>query len=129
MKAINPPDANIPGISQAMLVEEGRLLLLSGHVPFESEGQLVTNDLAAQLRQAFVNMQATLEAAGADFSNVARITLFVRDYDASKLDAIRQVRDEFVNRETPPASALIGVAQLFHPDVLVEIDAVAVLSE
>ena len=70
-------------------------------------------------------MQATLTAAGSDFSHVARLTLYVRDYDPTELEAIRQVRDAFVNAEKPPASALIGVASLFHPEVRVEVDAVA----
>lgn len=128
LRCINPPGASVPGISQAMLVEQGRLLLLSGHVPFDSNGALVGADLETQLHQAFQNIRETLQAAGADTSALARISIYVRDYHPDMLATIRAVRDQWVNTEHPPASALIGVASLFHPDVLVEVDGMAVLS-
>ena len=51
LQAINPPGFSIPGISQPMLVEGGRLLILSGHVPFDAKGKLSGSDLASQLDQ------------------------------------------------------------------------------
>jgi enamine deaminase RidA (YjgF/YER057c/UK114 family) len=45
--------------------------------------------------------------------------------DVSELDSIRAVRDEFVDTANPPASSLVQVAGLFHPDVLIEVEAVA----
>jgi 2-iminobutanoate/2-iminopropanoate deaminase len=128
LKAVNPPGANIPGISQAMIVGGGKLMYLSGHVPFGPGGAL-GSDFESQLDQVFANMKGTLEEAGTDFSALARITFYVRDYDISKLDTLRAVRDRWINTANPPASALIGVAALFHPDVLVEVDAIAVLPE
>lgn len=127
MRPINPPGSNIPGISQAMLVETGKLLLLSGHVPLDAEGKVVGSDLETQLHQVFGNIWNTLQAASADFTAVARITIYVRDYEPGQLSVIRAVRDRWVNADCPPASALVGVASLFHPDVLVEVDAVAAL--
>ena len=126
LKPVNPPGADIPGISQAMIVEQGRLMFLSGHVPFGPEG-FAEGDFAAQLDQVFANMDATLQEAGADLSSIARITFFVPGYDGSQLDTLRTVRDRWVNTDNPPASALIGVDALFHPEVLVEVDAIAVL--
>lgn len=127
MRAINPAGANIPGISQAMMVEDGRLLFLSGHVPLVQDGSVVGTGIEEQLRQVFTNMRDTLRAANADFSNVIRLTIYIRDYHVDELGTIRAVRDEFVDEATPPASALIGVAALFREDVRVEIDAVAVV--
>ena len=127
MRAINPAGATIPGISQAMMVEEGRLLFLSGHVPLAQDGAIAGTGIEEQLRQVFTNMQETLRVANADFSNVVRLTIYVRDYRVEELGTIRAVRDEFVDETTPPASALIGVAALFREDVRVEIDAVAVV--
>ncbi|BAC91442.1 RidA family protein [Gloeobacter violaceus] len=126
MRAINPPGFSIPGISQAILVEDRHLLLLSGHVPFRADGTLAGPDLATQLEQVFENIAATLEVAGASFDAVARLTIYICEYDPCLLPTIRAIRDRWVNLERPPASALIGVASLFHPDVLVEIDALAV---
>ena len=127
LQPINPPGPSIPGISQAMLVEGGRLLFLSGHVPFNDKNEVAGSDLASQLDQVFANLKATLQAAGGDFSAVARVTIYVRDYDVSQLPTIRSVRDRWIDTQRPPASSLVGVASLFHPDVLVEIDAIAVL--
>jgi enamine deaminase RidA (YjgF/YER057c/UK114 family) len=127
MKAINPEGATIPGIWQAVRVETGKLLFLSGHVPFREDGSLAGPDLAAQLLQVMTNIRRTLGDAGTDFSRVARLTLYVRDYDPADLETIRRVRDDFVDPDLPPASALIGVAALFHPDVRVEVDAVVAL--
>ena len=127
MTAVNPPGANIPGISQAMIVESGRLAFLSGHVPIGEDGTFAQG-LEAQLDLVFSNLNSTLSEMGADFDNVVRVTIYVRDYDIKELPTIRTVRDKYVNAERPPASALIGVDALFHPDAIVEIDAVAVIS-
>lgn len=126
MQAVNPKGSNIPGISQAMIVENGRLMFLSGHVAIGADGEFAGETVEEQLQQVLANISLTLKEAGADFNNVARITIYVRDYDISMLPAIRKVRDKFVNLERPPASALIGVASLFHPKSLVEVDAIAV---
>ena len=126
LKAVNPPGSNIPGISQAMIVESGRLMFLSGHVPFGPSGLAVGN-FEAQLDQVFANMNATLNAAGTDFSSLVKLTFYVKGYDGSQLETLRAVRDRWTNTQKPPASALIGVASLFHPDVLVEVEAVAAL--
>ncbi len=127
LRPINPLGPSIPGISQAMLVEGGRLLFLSGHVPFDATGNVCGNDLASQLDQVFQNIGATLQAADVGFDSIARLTIYVRDYEPTLLPTIRIVRDRWINSQRPPASALIGVASLFQPDVLVEIDAFAVV--
>lgn len=126
-RAVNPPGASIPGISQAIVVEGGDLMFLSGHVPFRPDGTIAGPDLQAQLNQVFANIERTLAAAGIGFADVVRLTIYVRDYSIEQLPVIRAVRDRFVEAARPPASALIGVAALFHPDVLVEVDAIAAL--
>lgn len=127
LRPVNPAGAAIPGISSAMVVENGRLIFLSGHVPMDANGAVLPPDIESQLDQVFKNLGATLEAAGATPRHLARITIYVRDFKPDQLPVIRRARDHFINQEKPPASALIGVAELFHPDVLVEVDAVAVL--
>ncbi|SIT78191.1 Enamine deaminase RidA, house cleaning of reactive enamine intermediates, YjgF/YER057c/UK114 family [Yoonia rosea] len=126
MTPINPPFVDIPGVSQAVLVESGRTLYISGQVPMGPEG-LVDGGLLAQADQAFANFTATLEAAGADWSNVARVTFYIKDYDPTQLDVMRELRNKWIKTDVPPASALIGVASLFHPGALIEIDGIAVL--
>ncbi len=128
MRAINPPGPSIPGISQAMLVSGDSLLFLSGHLALGPEG-IVGDDLATQLDQVFKNLRATLQEAGAEFTNVARLTIYVRDYNVEMLPTIREIRDRYVDAQRPPASAIIGVAALAFPDVLIEVDAIAAIAK
>jgi 2-iminobutanoate/2-iminopropanoate deaminase len=115
-----------PGLSQAMLIKGGNLLLLSGLVCINVEGAVVGSEVESQLLQIFENMAGTLKAAGGDFNSVARLTYYVVNYQTSHLQVIRSVRDRFVNLEKPPASTLIGVAALSLPSFLVKVDAIAV---
>lgn len=128
LQPVNPPGVTIPGVSQAVIARSDRILFLSGHVPFDETGAMA-DDLEGQVNQVFANMQATLAAAGTDFSALARVTLYIKDYDPSQLPMLRQVRDKWIVTDTPPASALIGVDALFVPQAMVEVDAVAVLPE
>ena len=127
LRLINPPGPSIPGISQAVLVESGRPLFLSGHVPFDERGSVSSPEIGPQLEQVFQNLDATLKAAGVGFDSVARLTFYVCDLSPAVLPIIREVRDRWINADRPPASVLIGVASLFRPDVLVEVDAFAVV--
>jgi enamine deaminase RidA (YjgF/YER057c/UK114 family) len=127
LRLINPPGPTIPGISQAVLVESGNPLFLSGHVPFDKSGAVPSTDVGAQLEQVFQNLHATLQAAGVGFEAVARLTIYVCNLNESLLPIIRDVRDRWINVDRPPASVLIGVASLFRADVLIEVDAFAVV--
>lgn len=65
LRSVNPSGSNIPGISQAIVVESGRLLFLSGHVPMTRDGSIAGSELEVQLNQVFENIQTTLQEAGA----------------------------------------------------------------
>jgi enamine deaminase RidA (YjgF/YER057c/UK114 family) len=80
-------------------------------------------DWEAQTRLAFENVGRALEAAGAAWADVVKLTYFVVDVTA--LQTIRAVRDEFVDAERPPASSLVQIAGLFRADLLIEVEAVA----
>jgi len=84
-------------------------------------------DMEAQTRQVFRNLGTVLAAAGASFGDLVKLTFFVRD--VTSLAAIRSVRDEFVDTADPPASTLVEVSRLAAPDLLIEIEAVAVAPE
>ena len=129
LRTVNPPGPQIPGISQAVVIESGKLLLLSGHVPIGADGSIAGPGLEAQLEQVFANLRDTLEAAGSGFAHVARLTIYLCDYTPAMLPTVRAVRDRFVDTSQPPASALVGVAALFLPGVLVEVDAIATVPE
>jgi reactive intermediate/imine deaminase len=105
-------------------VRAGDLLFVSGVVPVDDEGGLVGgDDVAAQARQVFANMERVLEAAGAAFVDVVKVTVFLTDVDDRPL--INPVRQE-VFGETRPASTLVEVAGLAIPGAKIEVEAVAV---
>jgi 2-iminobutanoate/2-iminopropanoate deaminase len=104
---------------------EGPLLFLSGIVPVDEDGRLVGgNDVVAQARQVFANMGAVLEAAGATFADVAKVTLFLTEIADRPL--INPVREE-VFGPTRPASTLVEVAALAVPGARIEVEAVVVV--
>jgi reactive intermediate/imine deaminase len=113
------------GFSHA--VRAGGLIFVSGQVPLDETGAVVgAGDVGAQTRQVFRNLGAVLDAAGATFADVVKLTFFVRDIGA--IGAIRAIRDEFVDTADPPASSLVEVSRLFMPELLIEVEAVAVAS-
>ncbi|WP_285731706.1 RidA family protein [Nocardiopsis sp. ATB16-24] len=109
-----------------------RQVHVAGQIARDSEGNRVaTGDLAGQLAQALRNTARGLAGAGASFSDVVRLRFFVTDWSPEKYDdflaGIDLVSDELgIPRPLPPLSA-IGVDYLFEPDVLVEVEAFAVL--
>lgn len=127
IQSVNAPGASFPGVSQAVLIQGGKLLALSGHVPVDAAGSLVTGDFETQLNAVFQNIGRTLAAAVVGFEAVVRFTIYVTDYDPAMLPVLRKVRSQFISAEVPPASALVAVAALYDPRVRVEIDALAVV--
>ena len=113
------------GYSQA--VRLGELVFLSGQVAWDEKGRVVGGpDARRQTEQAFSNVRAVLEAAGSSLDRVAKLTIFAtsRDY----LAAIREVRHEVFDRVGHyPASTFVVVSGLATPELLVEIEAVAVI--
>jgi reactive intermediate/imine deaminase len=114
------------GYSHVVVAPADRIVFVSGQVPLDADGTLVgAGDAAAQARQVFENLSTALEAAGASWSNVVKLNFFVRD--VREMPAVRTIRDQYVDAGRAPASTLVEVSRLFRDDVLVEVDAVAVL--
>ena len=102
-------------------VRWGDLLFVSGVAPVDAKGKVVSGDAAAQTRQIFLNMKAILDAAGASFADVLKVTVYLTDVEDRK--KINPVRQEFFGAARP-ASTLIGVQALAIPGMKVEIEAV-----
>ena len=75
--------------------------------------------------QVFDNPRAVLAAGGAGFADVVKLGFYLRDF--AELDAVREVRDQYVDTANPPASTAIAVVRLARPEFLIEVDAIAVL--
>jgi 2-iminobutanoate/2-iminopropanoate deaminase len=103
-------------------VRFGDLLFISGMVGVDERGRVVgEGDAAKQTRQIFENMKKVLDAAGAGFADVLKVTVFLTDIDDRA--RINPVRQEFFG-PARPASTLVEVSKLVRPDLLVEIEAV-----
>lgn len=104
-------------------VRAGGLLFVSGCIPVDESGRLVGgDDVTAQARQVFANVGRVLEAAGAGFDDVVKVTVYLTDIDDRP--RINPVRRE-VFGEARPASTLVEVSRLALPGALLEVDAVA----
>ncbi|HKA43735.1 MAG TPA: RidA family protein [Burkholderiales bacterium] len=125
---INPEGMNRPGTyTPVVTARGGKTIYISGQVALDERGQLVGGgDLKAQTEQVYRNLGLALKGAGAGFQDVVKITTYVVNYKPEYRSLMHEVRSRHFSRENPPASTLVGVQSLARPDILVEIEAVAV---
>lgn len=129
IRYINPPTIAHPsGYTHVVEATGGRTIYISGQVALDASGNLVgEGDMRAQAQQVFENLHTALRAVGGGFGNVVKMTYFL--VDMSRLPAVREVRDQFVQPEQLPASTVVEVRRLAREDFLLEIEAIAVLGE
>ena len=107
------------------VVKAGNTIYIAGQVAQDEQGQVVgRGDITAQAVQVFENLKKALAAAGADFENLVKITVYVTD--PRYREALAEVRNRYLGSALP-ASTLVVVAGLAQPDYLLEIEAVAVV--
>ena len=106
-------------------VEASGFLYISGMLPVGANGELVgTGDVIRQSEQVLDNVAAVLTATGASFNDVVKVGVYLRDM--ADREAINTVRRRYFG-DARPASTLVQVSALAHPDALVEIEAIAQL--
>ena len=106
-------------------VRAGDLLFVSGVVPVDEHRELVGgDDVVAQARAVFANMEQVLAAAGCTFADVVKVTVFLTDIDDRSL--VNPVRQEVFGK-TRPASTLVEVSALVIRGARIEVDAVALV--
>ena len=99
--------------------------MCSGQVSVDENGEpLHAGDMIAQVDQALDNLETVLKQAGFKLSDVVRLTYYTTDVDAF-IAAAGEGGHRLAKAGCRPASTLLGVARLFHPEVLVEIEATA----
>ena len=129
VQLVNPPALAVPkGYSHAAIIDMGncKMIIMAGQVAFDQSGNLVgKGDMAKQTEQVFRNIRSIVESAGRNMHHVVKLNYFVKD--VSQVQAIRNVRDTFIDTKTPPASTLVEVSKLFRDDVLIEIEATAII--
>ncbi len=118
---------NNPAYTHVVAARGQRLIHISGQVSIDAEGNVVgAGDLAAQTHQVMTNLGIALQAAGATFADVVKITTFIVGYTPESRAVVGDIRAGYLPADAPPASTLVGVAALAAPDWLIEIEATAV---
>lgn len=113
--------------SRAVATKSGRIIWLAGHGGLHGTDRALDGDFDGQSRQAFRNLAATLAQADGKLSDIVTMTVFI--IDARYGDRFIEVRKEFFPDAKYPASALITVAGLARPNMMVEIQCVAVVPD
>ncbi len=121
----------VPFHRQVAIATGSRLVFMAGQVAWAKDGTLVGGgDLAAQVEQCFLNVGAALAGAGGSLDNVVKLTIFVVDWSVDKMTLVSDGRARACQRlgaTVRAPSTLIGVAALYSPDLLVEVEAIAVI--
>ncbi|HEY1234236.1 MAG TPA: RidA family protein [Candidatus Binatia bacterium] len=112
--------------SPAVKTTGGTTIYMAGQTGYQDErGEVYPGDFDSQVRVAFERMRNTLQAAGGRLDNIVTMTVFVTDM--ANGTRFTQLRKEFFQEDRYPASALIGIKELARPEMMIEIQAVAVV--
>lgn len=129
VKFKNPSSVSAPnGYSHVVSVNLGNstMLIISGQIAFDNKGNLIgKGDLAKQTEQAFLNIKSIVEDAGGTMNDVVKLGNFLTDI--SQIQAVRRVRDKFIDTKNPPASTTVQVSKLVRDDLMIEIEATAII--
>jgi enamine deaminase RidA (YjgF/YER057c/UK114 family) len=128
-KFINPPGLKPLGMySNVASARGGTIVFISGQVAVDAQGKLIgKGDIEAQAVQVFENLKLALEAAGGTFQDVLKFTIFIKNLTPEARKAVMGVRSRYISPTNPPAATMVGIDRLVEDDLLVEIEAVAVV--
>ena len=128
---LNPKGVFEPGFlfTHTVAVEgAARLVYVSGQVSYDESATVVgKGDMRAQTEQVFDNLTNCLKAASADWTDVVKLNGYMVGLSAEAVKAYREVRSKYLDPTKLPASTLVGVERLVHPDLLLEVEVVAAL--
>jgi len=123
-KIINSNQASPPiGPYSHSVMAEGKLLFISGQIPFDKDGNLAGDDIVSQTHQAIKNIKVIVEEANGKLSDVVKTTVLLNDM--ANFGKMNEVYEEYFG-DSKPARAAYQVVRL-PKDVLVEIEAIACL--
>ncbi len=130
MNILQPKDWPRPKGYSNGVVARGRLVVLAGQVGWDANERIVSDDLAAQLRQVLLNIRTLLTEAGAGPEHIVRLTWFIADAEdyRGRLREIGEIYREVLGKVYPPMS-VIEVKGFVEPGAKIEIEAMAVIPE
>jgi enamine deaminase RidA (YjgF/YER057c/UK114 family) len=133
VEVLNPEALSKPDMYRQVSIATGsRLVFIAGQVSRDADGKAVGDgSLATQTEQAFRNVAAAVEAAGGTFADIAKLNVYVVDWAPEKMaqlgeGVMRAAATAMIDPLKP--ITLIGVAALGEPDLLIEVEATAVLA-
>ena len=122
---LSAPRQRARAYSPAVITEGGRTVWLAGHLaPEDEDGNSLAGDFDAQVRLTFAKLAATMAEAGGTLDDIVTMTVFITEVRFNT--RFVELRKEFFGDDYP-ASALVTVAALNRPEMMVEIQAVAVV--
>ena len=104
---------------------KGTFVFISGQSPISENNELVGKaDLAAQARQVFENLKYALKSAGASTDDLVKLNIYLTSID--QYETMKKIRSDYV--KSFPAMTTVIVSSLCRPDIMLEIEAIAVIS-
>jgi enamine deaminase RidA (YjgF/YER057c/UK114 family) len=124
---INPPSLTTPtGYTHVVVAPDGRTVYIAGQVAFDSTGRVVGgDDFRAQAEQVFANLRRALASVGGSWPDLVKTTTFITD--VRNVGVLREIRGRYLDPVHPPANTLLAISSLARPELLIEIEAVAIL--
>ena len=104
-----------------------KTIYISGQVGY-ADGR-VGDTFEEQASMVYNNLIKELESAGANVDDVVKLNAYVVDLDRDKSKAMRKAKDKYFTQENQPASTMVGVSALVMKELLVEVEATAVVDE
>jgi enamine deaminase RidA (YjgF/YER057c/UK114 family) len=127
--ALSPPD--LPptnGYSHVVVAPKGRLVVISGQVALDGDGNLVgKDDFEKQCVQVHENVAKALASVGLTFKDVIRTDSYITD--RKHLPSLRKCRASYIPKDSPPTSTLLVVDGMFRPELMVEVSVEAILPD
>lgn len=124
---INPPGLAKPnGYTHVVVAPDGRTVYVAGQVALDSTGQLVgAGDFRAQADRVYQNLRRAVASVGGTLEDVVKTTTFITD--VKNVPTLREVRAQYARSGRPPANTLLVVSSLARPELLIEVEAIAIL--
>lgn len=115
-----------PVYSHLAIGRGSRIVFVAGQVGMDESGDVVSDDVTVQAEQAYRNVVTAVEAAGGTVRDIAKLTIFVVGHRPELIEPLMAARGAALG-DHQPASTFLGIEKLVRPELLIEVEAVAVL--